>query len=281
VSASRQLTTWAALVASGLVLAASASSAAASMTLGETFTPDGCAPDTYIQTADPGSRYMVPFDGTITGWSYQAGAAPPADARLKIGRTAPGADLSMDADVTIVGQSELQHPVANALNTYATQIPVKAGDRIGEYVDAFCSRFDAAYTDHYFSGDVAPGLTLNFSQETYQQDISAVFEPTNTFSLAGTTRNKKKGTATLTVNVPNPGELTGSGTGVKVASAGAVISKSVQAGPAQLVVRAKGKKKRKLNQTGKVKLNVAITFTPTSGSAHTESTKVKLKKNLP
>jgi hypothetical protein len=281
VSTGRQQRVWAALVASGLILAASASSATASVTLGETFEPQGCAADTYIQTSDPGSRYRVPFDGTITGWSYQSGATPPADARLKIGRTAPGADLSIDTDVTIVGQSELQHPVANALNTYATQIPVKAGDRIGEYVDDGCSRFNAAYTDHYYSGDVTPGLTLNFSQETYQQDISAVLEPTNTFSLAGTTRNKKKGTATLTVNVPNPGELTGTGSGVKIAAAGAVISKSVQAGSAQLVVKAKGKKKKKLNETGKVKLNVAITFTPTSGSAHTESTKVKLKKNLP
>jgi hypothetical protein len=281
VSTGRQQRVWAALVASGLILAASASSATASATLGETFVPNGCGADTYIQTADPGNRYRVPLDGTITSWSYQAGAVPPADARLKIGRTAPGADLSMDTDVTIVGQSELQHPVANVLNTYATQIPVKAGDRIGEYVTDFCSRADDAYIDHYFGADLAPGLTENFSQENYQQDISAVLEPTNTFSLAGTTRNKKKGTATLTVNVPNPGELTGSGNGVKVASAGAEISKSVQAGSAQLVVKAKGKKKRKLNETGKVKLNVTISFTPTSGSAHTESTKLKLKKNLP
>jgi hypothetical protein len=277
----RQRRVWVVAVASGLTLAASATSANASAILGETFVPDDCAPDTYIQTADPGNRYMVPLDGTITSWSYQSGAVPPDDARLKIARTAPGADLSTDTDVTIVGQSELQHPVANVLNTYATQIPVKAGDRIGEYVTAFCSRSDDAYTDHYFDGDLGPGLTENFSQENYQQDISAVFEPTNTFSLAGTTRNKKKGTATLTVNVPNPGELTGSGNGAKVASAEAVISKSVPAGPAQLVVKAKGKKKRKLNATGKVKLNVTITFTPTSGSPHTESTKVKLKKKLP
>ena len=42
----------------------------------------------------------------------------------------------------------------------------------------------------------------------------------------------------------------------------------------------KGKKKRKLNETGKVKLNVAITYTPTGGVPSTQSLKVKLKKKL-
>ncbi len=58
----------------------------------------------------------------------------------------------------------------------------------------------------------------------------------------------------------------------------AVISKSVPAGPAQLLVKAIGKKKRKLNETGKVKLNVAVTYTPTGGDPSTKSVKVKLIK---
>ena len=104
--------------------------------------------------------------------------------------------------------------------------------------------------------------------------------PSNSFTFGAVQRNKKKGTATLTVNVPNPGELTGSGKGVKVASAaGAVISKTVTApGNVKLTVRAKGKKKRKLNETGRVKLNVTVTYTPTGGDPSTQSTKVKLKK---
>jgi hypothetical protein len=281
VRVANRLKLWTALIAGGVTLVTSASPAQASVSLGETFNPDGCAADTYIQTADPGNRYRVPLDGVITSWSYEADSSPPAEVRFKVARTAPGADLTIDTDVTIVGQSALENPAASTVNTYATQIPVKAGDRIGEYADDDCSREDPAYTDHYFSGDVQPGITDTFSVEDYQQDIAAVLEPTNTFSLAGTTRNKKKGTATLTVDVPNPGELTGTGSGVKVASAGAVISKSVQAGSAQLVIKAKGKKRKKLNSTGKVKLNVTITYTPTSGKSSTQSTKVKLKKKLP
>jgi hypothetical protein len=101
----------------------------------------------------------------------------------------------------------------------------------------------------------------------------------NDFTIATIARNKKKGTATITVNLPDPGELVGSGKGVKASSAGqAVTSKSAPAGPAKLVIKAKGKKKRKLATTGKVKLNVTISFTPTGGKAKTVSLKVKLKK---
>lgn len=103
----------------------------------------------------------------------------------------------------------------------------------------------------------------------------------NSFTVATIARNKKKGTATVTLNIPDAGELVGSGKGVKASSAGmAVTSKSVGTGQATLVVKAKGKKRRKLNETGKVKLSLAITFTPTGGKAKTQSLKVKLKKKI-
>jgi hypothetical protein len=44
--------------------------------------------------------------------------------------------------------------------------------------------------------------------------------------------------------------------------------------------RALHRKARRLNDTGKVRLNVAITYTPTGGSPNTQSVKVKLKKKL-
>jgi hypothetical protein len=50
-------------------------------------------------------------------------------------------------------------------------------------------------------------------------------------------------------------------------TSGAVISKSVSAGQPKLKIKAKGKKRKKLNTTGKVKVNFAITYTPTGGSA--------------
>jgi hypothetical protein len=115
-----------------------------------------------------------------------------------------------------------------------------------------------------------------------EDDWYRVLDPairyTTAFTIDGITRNKKKGTATINVTVPNSGTLTGSGKGVKASSAGAVISKSVGVGQAQLKVKAKGKKQRKLSQKGKVKLKVAVTFTPSGGTPQTQSLKVKLKK---
>jgi len=111
--------------------------------------------------------------------------------------------------------------------------------------------------------------------------VSPSVSPSNAFTLGAITRNNKKGTATITMNVPNPGELTASGNGVQAASAGrALISKSVAAGQAQLLIRAKGKKKQKLNEAGKVKLSVAVTYTPTGGDPATQTKKLKLKKKL-
>jgi subtilisin-like proprotein convertase family protein len=102
----------------------------------------------------------------------------------------------------------------------------------------------------------------------------------NVFTLGAISRNKKKGTATLKVNVPNPGELALSGKGLTTArAAGAVVAKTVPtAGEVKLLIRARGKKKRRLNETGKVKVKPTITYTPTGGDPSTQSRDLKLKK---
>ena len=164
------------LLAAGALVALPAGAHAAT-TLGETFEPSSCAEETYIQTSDPGNRYTVPFDGVITRWSIQTDASPPPAARLKVGRVPPGADLMTDINITIVGQSALESLAPSSLNTFGTQVPVKAGDKIGEYVTIECSRFDPSYIDHYCCEDVQPGTTELFTDETYQQNIAAVLEP--------------------------------------------------------------------------------------------------------
>jgi hypothetical protein len=120
-----------------------------------------------------------------------------------------------------------------------------------------------------------------FTIADLRANVSAVVEPDNRFVLGSVNRNKKKGTATISVeDIPNPGELALSGKGVKTASTGgAVIAKPVSApGDVKLKIRAKGKKKRKLNENGKVKVTVNVTFTPTGGDPNTQSRKLKLKK---
>jgi hypothetical protein len=117
-------------------------------------------------------------------------------------------------------------------------------------------------------------------QDDWYRVLDRATKVSNAFTIVAITRNKKKGTARITGNVPFPGELIASGKGAKTSAGGAVISKSIGAGQAQLVIKAKGKKRKKLNQKGKAKVNLAITYTATGGSPRTQSVKVKLKKKL-
>jgi hypothetical protein len=60
-----------------------------------------------------------------------------------------------------------------------------------------------------------------------------------------------------------------------------VTSKTVAApGEVKLIVSARAKKKRKLNETGRVKIKPKITFTPTGGDPNTQSRALKLKKRI-
>ena len=99
----------------------------------------------------------------ITSWSYQPGAVVPATIKLKVGRTAPGADLTTSTDITIVGESASETPSGTGLNTFPTRIPVQAGDDIGEYFtgtgNVNCATQNNAYTDQYDSTDTPVGTT--------------------------------------------------------------------------------------------------------------------------
>src|SRR5262249_43452068 len=178
----------------------------------------------------------------------------------------------------------------NVLNTFTgLSLQVQAGDVLGDGTPPDAGSPAAIFAgepgdQNVFRDALADGASGPFDNDDpgFRVNISAVIDPANSFTLGTVTRNKQKGTATITINdLPNPGDLTGSGNGVNAASAGqAVTSKSVGAGQAQLVIKARGKKKKKLNQKGKVKLSVAVTYTPTGGNPNSQSVKVKLKKKL-
>jgi len=270
-----------------LSLAASASPATASVTIGQTAgdsIPSPCSPDDQAQgPVSTGTQYAVPSTGgivnwTLTSWSHQARAASDQQLKVKMWRQVSGLTY------TVVGQDGPRILASGVLNTFTASIPVKPGDILGitptsNVACLFGSFAGEAY--YHGNGDAATGAQVTFTPDTDSRlNISATLEPTNTIALGDTRRNKKKGTATLTVNVPNPGELTASGKGVKAAAV-ATSSKAVTGpGAATLVVRAKGKKKAKLNDRGKVKLGLNVTYTPTGGDPSTQSVKVKLKKRL-
>jgi hypothetical protein len=229
-----------------------------------------------------GNPYVVPNTGGVTSWKLTSwttlGGGGPEQRALKIFRKIAEPDtyevVAHDGPRTLT-------PGGTAGNTFATALPVRAGDVLGLHMTTI-GQCAIDVTDSFLlaTTDLGDGQSASgFSSVTGRLEVEAVVTPTSDFSQSGLRRNKKKGTVTLTFDVPNPGELTASGNGVKAASvAQALISKSVTGGPAQLLIKAKGKKKRKLNETGEVKLNVAINYTPTGGDPSAQSIQVKLKK---
>jgi hypothetical protein len=114
------------------------------------------------------------------------------------------------------------------------------------------------------------------NQFFFNAGADAISVESNGFTIGNATLNKKKGTALLPVTVPDAGTLDVSGKGVKARFTAA--SGSVAAGTSNVVIKPKGKTKKKLNSRGKAKVNVSITYTPTGLTGNTEEAKVKLKR---
>jgi len=263
----------------------------AAVTVGQTGNPAGsacCASFDRVQTSvSSGNSYAVPSTGGVTSWKVTSwssfGSSADIQMKLKFWRATATPDRYQAVAHT---GPQTVHAGGLAGNTFPTNLTVQAGDILGFHTltDGDCLA-PASSMDRFaaFFGDLADGQEDNFltsGSSNYRLDISAQLTPLNTFSAGKTQLNRKKGTATLAFNLPNPGDLSGSGQGAQVSSTGAVTSKAVPAGTATLVVKAKGKKKRKLNEKGKVKLNLAVTYTPTGGEPSTQSVKVKLKKKI-
>jgi hypothetical protein len=288
-----------ALSIAALYLAASTSPARASVTIGANL--NSLEPNTSGYACNPAHQCTVantalipavlapgglgsPVKGTVVSFQVKTGAQT-APLQFRVLRPAGGA-------YTGEGTSAPVTPPINQISpAYPVSLPIQPGDLIGLNCCQGGHNNNLTATSsvgNFASWGTSPYALLG-DGETRAPDatqmgavlVSAEVAPDNSFSFGHVQRSKKKGTATLTLNLPNPGDLTASGNGVKAASAGrAVISKSVTAGPTKLLIKAKGKKKKTLNATGKVKLKVAVTYTPTLGDAHTRSVKVKLIKKL-
>ena len=236
--------------------------------------------DVVQPTVTIGNTYVAPVTGTITSWSTSAGPGNGQHLFMKVFRKVAEPKTWM-----IVGHDGPRDLAPAVVNTFPTNIAVKAGDVLGlntgdaNIAHNACSFEALGELYDFHMGPLPEGQPAEFGQGGGARlNVTAQLNPTNTVSFGTTTRNKKRGTATLTVNVPNPGELGLSGNGVKSAAAGKAATTVTAPGPVTLLVKAKGKKKRKLNQTGKVKVSPTITFAPAGGDPKSQSLKVKLIK---
>jgi hypothetical protein len=284
-----------------------APSASASTTIGQlpsvTPPPSGTCNtspfDLFVPTVTSGTSYIVPPGAAaITSWSTFATAGPNQQLEMKIFRHVTGIG---DPNVyQVVGHDGPRPLSPNALNTFPTNLAVQSGDILGLNNEnanpgagntACITNDGSGDTNLERSGNLADGGTGDFTLAVPGRlNVTAVIalKPTNVFTLGKTTRNKHKGTATVLVNVPGPGNLALTGKGVKAQRPGRDASASkvvAAAGPVKLRIKPKGKAKHKLNETGKVKVKINITFTPNGtssgdviGDPSTQTKKLKLVK---
>ena len=119
-----------------------------------------------------------------------------------------------------------------------------------------------------------PGVANSAAPGANGADIGAVelqLSP-NEFSFGKVKLNKKKGTATIEVKVPDAGEVALAGTkkvkkDSKAASAGTTL---------KLTVRASGRALKSLRKKGKVKVKAKFTFAPSGGLAASKTKSLKL-----
>jgi hypothetical protein len=276
-------------------IAVVASPAAADTTIGQTFTPMAATPCNVglaiLQSEDDGApSYAVPTGGTITSWSTESGPiGGTGQARLKVYRLQSGSVW------TVVGESNVETLNQNTLNTFATSIPVSAGDRLALLATSgtFNCGMSAPVANVVLPGDGTdhpPGDTETFGLAAtgFHLDVSAVLSqpsppqppsPSNAFTAH--VRGK-----TLLVDVSAPGSV---GVADAAAPLSAVTSKkkrklllkpsSASGNPPTISVPLHLSKlaKQKLRQKGKVTLKARVTFTPTGGTAATQTAKLKIK----
>ena len=226
----------------------------------------------------PAAFYTVPpapgQSLLITSWSHHA-AAGSAPIEFKVYRPMGGATYR------VVGHDGPRPLSSGTVNTFSgLHIPVLPGDVIGLHTGAAptACHFNVPGQSYlYRSGDLADGQQGDFQPNTGEQlNVSALVEPDNRLTVRGVRHNRKRGSARITLGIPNPGELHLAG-GVKIRGA---RHRSVQAGNLSLLVRAFGRAREKLLETGKVRVVAQISYVVAGAPGSFLPVKLTLRRRL-
>jgi hypothetical protein len=250
--------------------------AAASVTIGQ-LPPDAPSPDCvasnvdYLQTSvTGGDLYIAREAGTITSWSTIS-SGPGAAYVFKIFRR------TTDPDVFEVIGHAPAHTLTFGRNTVGVSLAVKSGDLIGLNETGppnsctFSMSGDSVLSR---AGNLSDGAMGAFGpQNDIRLNLSAALVPDNGFTLGGITRDRRRGTATVTATTSNPGAVTLSGKGLKKHAARTVAV----AGPVTFGIATIGKAKRRLGRKGRITVPVTVTFSPTGGDPSSQLIHLKLK----
>jgi hypothetical protein len=258
-------------------LTLSAATAGAAVTLGQ-LAPDSpmascpASATDYLQPSITGGNlYIARQAGTITSWSTRSAGAGASYVFKVFRRTS-------DPDVFQVIAHATAHPLTAGVNTVPADIDVRSGDMIGVNSSggpSSCTFSQPGDGILNRAGSVSDGSSGTFTPlNDVRLNLSATLVPTNAFTIAGLSRDKKRGTALVTLDVSNPGILTISGKGLKKRP----VKNIAVAGTAQFQIAVVGARKRKLEKKGRLSVVPTITFTPANGLPALQSFLVRLKQ---
>jgi hypothetical protein len=174
-----------------LILAAAAAAPGVSdgavTTIGPQTLTTGTANDsfgggTYIQFAGamPSPEYVSPIDGTIVTWRIASGSAG-SPVRLRVLRPAGGGKF------TGVGTSAVAETTGSPPDTFATSLPVKAGDVIGVdnessslmFATGILGNYPALFKAGLADGSPAATPEARAADADYQLQVNADIQPTS------------------------------------------------------------------------------------------------------
>jgi hypothetical protein len=223
----------------------------------------------YLQTSVTGGNlYSARAAGTITSWSTNSSGAGDTYVFKVFRRTS-------DPDAFQVVGKAIQHTLTGGTNTFGTDLQVESGDLIGLHEEGglnsctFPMPGDGVLRA---SGDLDVGGSGTFGPvPDVRLNLSAVLAPNNAFTITSIVRHRRNGTATLTIDLPNPGVATIGGKGLKRRHVSTAVKTQATLNAATI-----GKSARKLARKGHLKVRVVVTFSPTGGDPSTQSVPLKL-----
>ena len=203
--------------------------------------------------------------------------------------------------VLLKSPRNLAPPRAGGGATAGSSISCVQGEWAPDVVSAFLYRAPVSYAFQWFrDGALVPGATsseLQASSGAYRCAVTASNQAGSVtsnsgvhavFTIGKAKRNPKKGIVRVPVTLPVAGRLTVTGAGLaavvdsgrkKKKKAKSSLAKAVP-GPQtiKLIIRAKGKKLKKLKKKGKAKGQLTYTFVPAEGTSGSQALPVTLRK---
>jgi hypothetical protein len=215
---------------------------------------------------------VSPVNGTVSAWLFRAAGSVATQISLRV--LHPNGGLSF----TGAGTSSAVPVVGGVQGQFGTDLAIGIGDSIGvnaNGAEIVATGVPGATQGTWALPPLADGSTRNATVATdAETEVQAIIQPTNTVGFGAVQRNKRKGTATVRIQVPNAGTLSYSGAGI-VGSGPASLN-----APGELLisVKARRKKRKRLLKKGSAWVSPQVDFAPTQGDAGTTIGKLKLIK---